>query len=65
MTPGPVTAAPNEGSGAVALRMLELGIRHMHVVERGRVIGIVSERDLLMLEVWPGRTPPVGPFATQ
>ena len=65
MTPEPVTAAPNEDSAEVALRMLELGIRHMPVVEQGRVIGIVSARDLLMLEAWPGRTPPVGPFATQ
>ena len=64
MTPGPVTAAPNEDSADVALRMLELGIRHLPVVEQDRVIGIVSARDLLMLEAWPGKTPPVAPRAT-
>jgi len=65
MTPGPVTAAPHEDSAHVALRMLELGIRHMPVVEDDRVIGVVSARDLLMLEAWSGRTPPVAPRATQ
>ena len=65
MTPGPVTAAPHEDSADVALRMLELGIRHMPVVEDDRVIGVVSARDLLMLEAWPGRTPPVAPGASQ
>jgi signal-transduction protein with cAMP-binding, CBS, and nucleotidyltransferase domain len=35
--------------------MLALGIRHLPVVEHGRLLGMVSARDLLALEAWPGR----------
>jgi len=65
MTPDPVTAAPDEDSAAVALRMVEVGVRHLPVVERGQVVGMVSARDLLMLGAWPGGAPPVAPLATQ
>ncbi|HLH70969.1 MAG TPA: CBS domain-containing protein [Candidatus Dormibacteraeota bacterium] len=54
MTPDPVTAEPWEDSTVVAERMLERGIRHLPVVEHGRLIGMVSARDLLVLEAWPG-----------
>ncbi len=30
--------------------MLELGVRHMPVIENGKVIGMISMRDLLLLE---------------
>ncbi len=43
-------AAPNEDSQEVAARMLELGIRHLPVQEEGEVVGIISMRDLLLLE---------------
>jgi signal-transduction protein with cAMP-binding, CBS, and nucleotidyltransferase domain len=43
--------------------MLELGVRHLLVVELGAVIGVVSARDLLMLVAWPGGVPPVAPLA--
>jgi CBS domain-containing protein len=46
--------APDDDSTAVADRMLEAGIRHMPVVRDGQVIGIVSMRDLLAVEVWAG-----------
>lgn len=65
MTPDPVTAAPEEDCSDVALRMLELGVRHLPVVENGRVVGMVSARDLLMLGAWPSATAPVPPAATQ
>ncbi|HZV49289.1 MAG TPA: CBS domain-containing protein [Candidatus Dormibacteraeota bacterium] len=55
MTPEPVTAEPSEDSAQVAERMLERGVRHLPVVEHGRLIGMVSARDLLALEAWPGR----------
>lgn len=42
----------DDDSTAVAHRMLEAGIRHMPVVHDGQVIGIVSMRDLLAVEVW-------------
>jgi CBS domain-containing protein len=62
MTAEPATASPMEDSSEVAMRMVELGIRHLPVVERGAVVGLVSARDLLMLEAWPGGVPPVAPL---
>jgi CBS domain-containing protein len=46
MTPDPKTVAPDE-DGETALRfMLDNGFRHLPVVENGKVVGIVSMRDL-------------------
>lgn len=53
MTPYPFTAHPDEDSAAVARLMLDLGVRHLPVVEDGRVVGIISTRELLVLEAWP------------
>lgn len=63
MSPDPALVAPAEDCADAALRMLELGVRHLLVVERGVVIGMVSARDLLVLSAWPGRVPPVAPVA--
>lgn len=41
-----------EDSRDVAERMLEKGIRHMPVTDRGEMIGMVSMRDLLAVETW-------------
>ena len=57
MTAELATASPDEDSSDVALRMLELGVRHLPVVERGSVVGVVSARDLLMLEGRAGSRP--------
>ena len=65
MTADPAVAAPTNESADVALRMLELGVRHLIVVDHGRVVGMVSARDLLMLEVRPGGVPPVAPVPSQ
>ncbi|HXM55354.1 MAG TPA: CBS domain-containing protein [Candidatus Dormibacteraeota bacterium] len=65
MTRDPALATPAEECADVALRMMELGVRHLLVVEHGQVVGVVSARDLLMLEAWPGHQPPVAPLATQ
>jgi CBS domain-containing protein len=46
------TAALDEDSREVARRMLEEGIRHLPVADRGRLVGMVSMRDLLALETW-------------
>lgn len=43
-------ARPDDDSQQVASRMLELGVRHMPVVEDSKVIGMISMRDLLLLE---------------
>ena len=60
MSVEPVTADPEEDSVAVAERMARLGVRHLPVVEQGRLIGMVSARDLLVTEAWP-RVPPAAP----
>ncbi len=46
------TAHPDEDSRDVAKRMLDEGIRHLPVEEDGRMVGMVSMRDLLALETW-------------
>lgn len=46
------TARLDEESTDVARRMLNAGIRHLPVVDRDRVVGIISMRDLLALETW-------------
>lgn len=53
MTQRPLVAAPDEDAQAVAMRMLEHGIRHLPVVQGHQLLGIISARDLLVLEVWP------------
>jgi CBS domain-containing protein len=55
MTPDPAVASPEEDSTVVAGRMAELGVRHLPVIDRGRLVGMVSARDLLIVEA----TPPV------
>jgi CBS domain-containing protein len=55
MSLGPITADPNEDSDDVAARMLELGIRHLPVVEHGKLAGIISMRDLFLLQTLRGR----------
>lgn len=49
----PVTAGPEEDSMDVALRIVQGGFRHLPVVEDGKLIGMVSARDLLQVEAWP------------
>ena len=50
MSLGLSVAGPDEDSQEVAARMLELGIRHLPVLEQGKLVGIISMRDLLLLE---------------
>ncbi|MGH9183326.1 MAG: CBS domain-containing protein [Acidimicrobiales bacterium] len=51
MTPDPVTAPPDLDSEEAAETMLTHGFRHLPVVDGGRVVGIVSLRDLLSAHV--------------
>lgn len=46
MTHDLVTAEADESILQVALRMIEQGIRHIGVVERGQITGVVSARDV-------------------
>lgn len=55
MTTRPITADVDEDSKDAAQRMLALAVRHMPVTEHDRVVGIISIRDLAVLEAWePG-----------
>ena len=52
MTPDPVTVTPDQDVKGAAAMMLDLGARHLPVREGGRVVGMLSIRDLLWLEAW-------------
>jgi CBS domain-containing protein len=53
MTAQPTAASPDDEVSAAAFQMVELGVRHLPVVEEGRVVGIISARDLLVLDLLP------------
>ena len=46
MSVGVVTVGPEQTAKAALTEMRGHGIRHLVVVDRGRVVGILSERDL-------------------
>ena len=46
MTRDPVTVAPNDAIGVALKRMLDRGCRRLPVVDQGKLVGIVSDRDL-------------------
>ena len=45
-TPNPVTAPEDATVDQLMSQMKEMGIRHLPIVRRGLVVGIVSDRDL-------------------
>lgn len=47
MSAGPVTIAPHEPLTEAVARMVDRGIRHLPVIDEGRLIGVVSARDVL------------------
>ena len=53
MTRGPALASPHEETPVVAARMAELGVRHLPVIDRGRLVGMISARDLLIFAATP------------
>lgn len=46
MTPDPVTIGPNQSIGAALARMRRGNFRRLPVVDQGKLIGIVTDRDL-------------------
>jgi CBS domain-containing protein len=46
MTPDPMTVAPDVDTDEALHTMLDNGFRHLPVVEGGKVVGMVSMRDL-------------------
>lgn len=55
MTPHPVTLPVTETAYRAALAMIRHGVRHIVLVEGGRLAGIISERDLFGLHSSPVR----------
>jgi citrate synthase len=49
MTPDPDAAAPDEDPAASMRRLIEKGYRHFPVVQEGKLLGIVSARDLMRI----------------
>jgi CBS domain-containing protein len=47
MTRDPVTVTPDTEAAAAAALMLQLGVRHLPVMEGGQLVGMLSARDLL------------------
>lgn len=50
MTPDPVFLAPSDHAFEAALLMAQRGFRHILVVDRDRLVGVVSEKDLFSLQ---------------
>jgi acetoin utilization protein AcuB len=48
MTPSPHTLSPGDTLGDAAGVMTRHGIRHVPIVENGRVVGLISDRDVKM-----------------
>jgi acetoin utilization protein AcuB len=57
MTPSPWTVDRNQPLSAARRLMHEHGVRHLPVLEGQRVLGVLSERDLLLCESLAGVNP--------
>ncbi len=55
MTPRPITVAPEIGLDQALQLMADEDVRHLPVVEDGRLVGVLSERDLLSAVGWVPR----------
>ena len=50
MTRGPLTVGPEDLLGEASAQMSARRIRHLPVVEEGRVVGLLSARDVLRIQ---------------
>jgi acetoin utilization protein AcuB len=57
MTPAPWTIMRNQPVSIAHRLMREHGIRHLPVLDGAEVVGILSERDILLVESFPGVNP--------
>jgi acetoin utilization protein AcuB len=57
MTPAPCTIARNQSLSVAHRTMRERGIGHLPVLDGEIVVGVLSERDVLLLESLPGANP--------
>ena len=51
MTPDPITATPDEDRQSAIQKMSAAGCRHLPIVVNGRVVDMLSMRDLLFVEI--------------
>jgi acetoin utilization protein AcuB len=54
MTPAPHTIGAHQSLRQAATLMHEHGFRHIPVLEGGQLLGVVSERDVRMVQALPG-----------
>jgi acetoin utilization protein AcuB len=59
MTPMPCTIGPTRSLAAARKAMLGHVIRHLPVLDGARIVGLLSERDLFLVESVPGVNPTV------
>ena len=57
MTPSPLTIAPISSLSKAVKTMRAHRVRHLPVVDAGRVVGVLSQRDILIMESLPGVNP--------
>jgi acetoin utilization protein AcuB len=57
MTPSPHTIARNRSLSTAGRMMRDNHLRHLPVLDGGRIVGVVSERDLFLVESLPGVNP--------
>jgi acetoin utilization protein AcuB len=57
MTPAPHTIGRSRSLSAAHHMMRDHQVRHLPVLERGQIVGVVSQRDLLLIESLPGVNP--------
>ena len=61
MTPAPEVLRPDSELADAAHLMLELGIRHLPIVRSGRLVGVLSMRDVLDADTRRRRADRIGP----
>jgi acetoin utilization protein AcuB len=54
MTPVPHSVTADQTISQARERMRALGVRHLPVTQEGEVVGVLSERELNVLNDWPG-----------
>jgi acetoin utilization protein AcuB len=57
MTPNPISIDAGASLSAAHEQMRRARVRHLPVLCEGRMVGLVSERDLFLLETLPGVDP--------
>ena len=57
MSDSPHTIGPTRSLAVARGMMLDQGIRHLPVLDGGNIVGLLSERDLLLVESLPGVNP--------